>query len=467
MSPAFPLRSALVWLRRDLRLEDHAALAAAVHQAQTVHLAYCFDAPQLQRRASHDRRLTLIHEALQALQASLAVRAPGAVLWTCLNDPVQALPALARSLKVQAVFWNRDEDPHSLHRDGQVRSALATEQIAAHDFQDHVIFERSQLLTQAGKPYTVFTPYWRRWLERLSPELAQDMGPSPDALAAALQGAERSVKPPWVSACPSIESLGFQRQSLDMSYGTAPALARLHSFMGRIDRYVLDRDYPARNGTSGLSVDLRFGLISIRHMVRAAMACGGSDPSSPSGAQTWLKEIAWRDFYHQLLHHHPQMVEHALRPRMDGLTWVDGELGEQRWQAWTQGRTGFALVDAAQRQLVQTGHMHNRMRMLSASFLCKQLGLDWRRGAAFFEQHLLDHDVAANIGGWQWCASTGSDAQPWFRIFQPQRQAERYDPQGEYVRRWLSPEELACEPVVDAAQARLDALARYQRCAGP
>jgi deoxyribodipyrimidine photo-lyase len=361
-----------------------------------------------------------------------------------------------------------------------VRRRLAASRIALHTFKDHVVFERRELLTQSGQPYSVFTPYAKAWLGKLRDE---DLGARSTSLLA-----ERLAPVPaaWRHGVPSLGDLGFEPVDLG-AIGVAPgesgADATLQTFLDRIDRYELDRDRPALPGTSGLGVHLRFGTVSIRRLVAQARA------RSSAGAATWLKELVWREFFHQVLANFPQVGRgESFRPAYDRIRWEEGAEADARFAAWCDGRTGYPLVDAALLQLNATGFMHNRLRMVAASFLCKDLGIDWRRGERWFARQLLDYDLAANNGGWQWASSSGCDAQPWFRIFNPVAQSRKFDPEGAFIARWLpqlaalppplrhapweaSPVELAAAgitlgtdyplPIVDHAQAREETLRRY------
>jgi deoxyribodipyrimidine photo-lyase len=299
--------------------------------------------------------------------------------------------------------------------------------------KDHVIFERNEVLTTGRMPFSVFTPYKNAWLRQLTPfqlkaypvaKHAARLGPIPKSLA----GRTR---------CPSLADLGFQPSNLaglKLPLGESGAQALLADFLDRIDDYHLARDFPAVRGPSYLSVHLRFGSVSIRQLAREAwtrMQVGSQ------GAATWLSELIWRDFYHHILHHHPHVVHSAFKPACDAIEWEQSTEADAWFSAWCDGRTGYPLVDAAMVQIQQSGYMHNRLRMVVASFLVKDLGIDWRRGEAFFATHLNDFDLAANNGGWQWAASTGCDAQPYFRIFNPVAQSEKFDPKGQFIRRYL------------------------------
>ena len=314
--------------------------------------------------------------------------------------------------------------PAAKLRDDAVRRTLATSGIGFHSLKDQAIFEGSEVLTQAGRPFSVFTPYKNAWLRMLSPG---DLAPHaiPPAAAGALAPCRDSDAPV------SLEQLGFQRTNLariPVSTGMSGGERLFAQFLERIDRYQHTRDYPAVPGTSGLSIHLRFGTVSIRTLAahaHALMLHGNT------GAATWLSELIWRDFYFMILDHHPRVVEHAFRPEFDAIPFPNDP---DRYAAWCAGQTGYPLVDAAMRLLNATGAMHNRLRMVTASFLVKDLHIDWRWGEGYFAAHLNDYDLSANNGGWQWAASTGCDAQPWFRIFNPVTQSERFDPDGTFIR---------------------------------
>ncbi len=485
------LPRALVWLRRDLRVDDHAALHHALHSSQKVWVAFVFDTAILDTLPRADRRVEFIRDSLVALNAelhALAARAgadgaEGVGLIVRHGNAVQMLPALASELGVQAVFASHDDDPYALTRDRAVRGTLAGLGIAFHTGKDQVVFERAEVLTASGTPYGVFTPYKNAWLKRLQSEGL------PDYPVASLAGALAPLPPALKASVPSLADLGFEPTNLHqlrMPVGPAGARELLAEFLrDRIDRYDETRDFPAVKGPSYLSTHLRFGAVSIRHLVREAwqrMQAGSR------GAEIWLSELIWRDFYHQVLHHHPHVVGHAYRPEYNRIVWEKGRTADALFAAWCEGQTGYPLVDAAMAQLNQTGYMHNRLRMAVASFLTKDLGIDWRRGEHYFAIHLNDFDLAANNGGWQWAASTGCDAQPYFRIFNPVSQSRKFDASGKFIRRYLPqlaalPDDLIHAPweakpidlqaasvqlgsnyplpIVDHAQAREKTLARY------
>jgi len=422
------MESALVWLRRDLRLDDNTALSAALQAAERVYCAFVFDTDildSLPERA--DRRVAFIHASVAALKADLEARGGG--LHVLHGSARRLIPDLAHRLGVDAVFVARDYEPFARERDGAVARALADQGRALHGVKDQVVFDTDELLTAAGTPFHVFTPYKRAWLARVDAAAlaAHPVAELPHKLVA--KGTQ---------AMPSLGELGFRAANLNalgIVPGEAGARARWLDFQGRMDRYRETRDYPAVKGPSYLSVHLRFGTISVRQLARFALEQGGA------GAETWLSELIWREFYQMLLWHYPQTTAQAFQTKFDTLAWPNPP---GHFEAWCQARTGYPMVDAAMRQLNQTGYMHNRLRMIAASFLVKDLHVDWRWGERYFAEKLLDYDQAANVGGWQWSAGVGTDAQPWFRIFNPVTQSQRFDPQGRFIRRYVP--ELAAVP---------------------
>ena len=474
--------SALVWFRRDLRHFDHAALHHALQRAGRVHCVFVFDSGILDALPSRrDRRVEFIHASVveldQALDAlSRRAGGSGSGLWVRHGRAEEVVPRLAAALGVDAVFANRDYEPAAIERDSRVAQRLAEQGIGFVDFKDQVVFERDEVLTRDGKPFSVFTPYRSAWLKRL--------GADADALRARRtdERAGRLAPKAPGERIPALAEIGFEPAVLSeraLPAGMHGGRALFEDFAARLDRYHHARDFPALKGGSYLSTHLRFGTVSIREL--AAFAHGHDS----EGARAWLSELIWRDFYHMILWHHPQVVARCFRPECERLRWDDAP---ELLAAWCEARTGYPIVDAAMRQLEQSGYMHNRLRMIAASFLVKDLGIDWRLGERHFAARLNDYDLAANNGGWQWAASTGCDAQPWFRIFNPVTQSQRFDPEGRFIRRYLP--ELASVPdrflhapwtldagkqraarvrigidypvpVVDHAQARLHTLARF------
>jgi deoxyribodipyrimidine photo-lyase len=428
--------AALVWLRRDLRVDDHAALHHALLAARRVWCVFVFDREILDPLQRTDRRVEFIVDSLAALDHRLAELGrlhgtTGVRLIVRHGHASNEITALARQLRVQAVYASHDDDPAALARDAQVRGQLAHDGISLHTGKDHVVFERCEVMTGAGSPYGVFTPYKNAWLKRLT---EADLAPF-----AVTDSAMRLAPLPDEVACGprTLPAIGFQPTNLaflKMLPGEAGGQELLADFLGRIDAYADARNFPAVKGPSYLSTHLRFGTVSIRQLAREAQALARA---GSRGAETWLAELVWRDFYHQVLHHHPHVVERSYRPEYDRIVWEHGAAADEAFNAWCEGRTGYPLVDAAMAQINRTGYMHNRLRMVVASFLVKDLGIDWRRGERYFAEKLNDFDLAANNGGWQWASSSGCDAQPYFRIFNPVSQSEKFDPDGRFIRRYL------------------------------
>lgn len=409
------------WLRRDLRLYDHAALSAATQASGEVVVVFVFDRTILDLVCDRDdKRVTFIYDSLAEIAQTL--RKHGSQLVVLDGDPALEIPTFAKSINAKAVYVNRDYEPSAIGRDAQVRALVESEGITFVDLKDQVIFDREEILTGVGTPHRVYTPYMKAWranckqvslrehevdLTKLCPQ--RDLNSFPE-----LQ---------------TIEAYGFQRSNLWLTAGASAGCERLEKFIDiATDNYEGTRDFPALNATSGLSVHLRFGTISIRHAFRLGFS------RSSNGAEKWVNELIWREFYQMILANFPHVVHSAFRPEFDQIEWPGTD---EHFHAWCEGRTGYPIVDAAMRCLNETGWMHNRLRMVVASFLCKDLLVDWRRGEAYFARKLLDFELASNNGGWQWCASTGVDAQPTFRIFNPWLQSVKFDANGVFIREWL------------------------------
>ncbi|MCW5942648.1 MAG: deoxyribodipyrimidine photo-lyase [Fimbriimonadaceae bacterium] len=412
-------RRGLVWIRRDLRLEDHTALAEATRSCDEVAVLFVFDPNILDALVDRDdRRVSFIHQSLQEVDRGL--REAGSGLIVRHGEPIAVVPEVARTFGADDVWAARDFEPYAKARDAEVGRRLADEGCGFRQVLDHLIFGGDEIATEAGDPYRVFTPYSKAWRDRLTPERIEERIPDRARLAA------REAHPasdPW-----SLEDLGFVPRVTWLEPGERAGGTRLERFANeRMPHYHQDRDRVAREATSGLSAHLRFGTVSIRECARLALAQGG-----PGGAK-WLDELIWREFYAMILDRFPHTAERAFRPEFDGIPWVHDE---SLWRAWCEGRTGYPLVDAAMRCLVESGWMPNRLRMVVASFLTKDLLTDYRRGEAYFARHLLDFDLASNNGGWQWAASTGVDAQPYFRVFNPVLQSRKFDPEGTFLRTW-------------------------------
>lgn len=474
--------SGLVWFRRDLRVQDNRALFTALQQCRQVHCFFLFDTEILQRLPRQDRRLAFIRESLVELDASLRALSgqEKAGLIVLHGSPGTVILPLAQSLQVQAVFTARDYEPAALTRDRQLAIALSARGMTLHSVKDHVIFEHLEVTSQKAEPYGVFTPYKKTWLAKLTPQDHAMCNPGLAATALAQRPTE------WLKPVPTLADIGFEPVPLPaLPTGEQGAQQLLSEFLARMDHYHARRDFPAQKGPSYLSMHLRFGTVSIRQLVSHARL---KTKEGSEGAAVWLSELIWRDFYFQILANFPHVASGPFRPAYAAIIWEQGLQGDAHFAAWCNGQTGYPIVDAAMAQLNQSGYMHNRLRMVSASFLVKDLGIDWRRGEAYFAEKLNDFDLSANNGGWQWVSSSGCDAQPYFRIFNPVTQSQRFDPQGKFIRRylpalaklsdkeihapWLASEQSLAQagiqlgrdypqPLVDHAQARAKTLLRY------
>ena len=480
-------KTGLMWFRRDLRVDDNAALHQALRSCEQVFCFFVFDRDILDALPRADRRVEFIRESLVDLDGQLAHAAgkhgiTGAGLIVQHAKATEALPLIAAALSINAVFFNHDDEPQALARDAQIQKQLQDGGVAMHSTKDHVIFERSEVLTLAGKPYSVFTPYKNAWFKKIDPFYlkAYPVEKHADALAPISPGKKTPV--------PDLTALGFLETnllSLKIPVGSLGGNSLFDKFIYRMDQYDDTRNFPAVKGPSYLGVHLRFGTLSIRKLASIAL---DAQKKGSVGAATWLSELIWRDFYAQILSNFPRVASRAFKPEYESIAWEAGDDAKALFKAWCDGRTGFPLVDAAMAQINQTGYMHNRLRMVTASFLVKDLGIDWRWGEAYFAEKLNDFDLASNNGGWQWAASSGCDAQPYFRIFNPVSQSEKFDADGKFIRKYLpvlarlptrdlhepwlaSPAALATagvalgdnypEPVVQHAEAREKTLQRY------
>ncbi len=474
----------LMWFRRDLRVDDNAALFEALRRCRQVHCVFLFDSEILDLLPRADRRVDFIRESLVELDESLRALSgeTGAGLIVCQGTAIDRLPALANEVHAEAVFVAHDYEPQAIARDAKVRGALSELGISMHTFKDQVVFERREVLTKTGTPFGVFTPYKNAWLALLR---AGEM-PVHDVSAHTCSLAPRPIghrKP-----VPSLNEIGFlptNLKELQIPIGSSGARQLFGEFFERMDQYHATRDFPSVKGPSYLSVHLRFGTVSVRKLAATAMA---KSVQGSAGAAVWLSELIWRDFYFSILANFPHVATGAFKPAYDAIAWEHGKHAKALFSAWCEGRTGYPLVDAGMAQINQTGYMHNRLRMVTGSFLVKDLGIDWRWGEGYFAEKLNDFDLSANNGGWQWVSSSGCDAQPYFRIFNPSSQSEKFDAQGKFIRRYLpvlaalptedlhapwlaSPSVLRAAgvelgknyplPIVDHALARAKTLSRY------
>lgn len=413
-------RHSICWIRRDLRLNDHVALSAAKQNSEFVTVVFVFDTNILDKLHDRDdRRVTFIHQSLQEIHTKLQSMRSGLVVLK--GDPTVEIPSVAKILQADAVYTNMDVEPYAKKRDEKVFENLSQLGCAFHLLKDHVIFSGLEVKKKGGEPYKIFTPYKNQWLAQLQPENYWDA--SIDATNFTHHSKLKSLVRDW-----SLDDIGFKKNSLWLEPGEEEASKRLKRFEKHMVNYATSRNFPSMpNSTSGLSIHLRFGTLSIRSCVRKALQVNNP------GSKIWLIELIWRDFYHMTLDQFPHVVHSACKEKYDDLKWPGTD---KAFNLWCKGMTGYPIVDAAMRNFNETGWMHNRLRMIVAMFLCKDLLVDYKKGEKYFAQYLLDFDLAANNGGWQWCASTGSDAQPYFRVFNPVLQSERFDPKGEFIRQY-------------------------------
>lgn len=397
---------AVFWFRRDLRLNDNAGLYNALQQGHPVLPIFIFDTAILSKLpAKRDARVEFIHRSLQDLKQTL--QSFGSDLLVLHGEPETVWKKLLSDYNVSAVFANRDYEPYAKTRDRRIDALLSKTGIQFKTFKDHCIFECDEVLKADGTPYTVYTPYANKWKERLKTHPIQTC-PSESLTKHFLKTPAQNM--------PTLESLGFESAGLPFPPKTVKA--------GLIKDYKDKRNFPALDASSHLSVHFRFGTISIREKALKALEL----------SEIWLNELIWRDFYIQIMAHFPHAMQSAFKPAYDRIAWRNKP---EEFEAWCKGKTGYPLVDAGMRELNATGFMHNRVRMVVSSFLCKHLLIDWRWGEAYFAEKLLDFELASNNGGWQWAAGSGVDAAPYFRIFNPALQTERFDKDHVYIRRWV------------------------------
>ncbi|MEK9657291.1 MAG: deoxyribodipyrimidine photo-lyase [bacterium] len=410
----------LVWIRRDLRLKDHTALYQASKDAANIKLVFVFDyhiLDPLKQKSTEDHRLQFICESLAELQFRLAPYKSAVLIRY--GDPKIEIPMVAQEQQVNAVYWNRDYSEYPRQRDAAVTNELMAAGIQVQTFQDHVMVEPDTLLNKEQKPYQVFTPYSNAW--------RQSIGiPTHKTLIANLEKCGDVGKQPS-STDELLKFCGFKKTESILKGGEKEGQKQLDIFRTYISNYDTARDYPYLNQTSYMSVYIRHGCISIRQLVALAQE------QDSNGADVWLTELIWREFYQMIAYHYPHIRTGSFKPKYQRLEYPGSE---EHLEAWKQGQTGFPIIDAAMRCLNQTGWMHNRLRMLTASFLCKLALVHWRRGERYFAWKLLDYEFASNNGGWQWASGTGCDAAPYFRIFNPETQSKTYDKEAKFIKQY-------------------------------
>ena len=426
--------TALFWHRRDLRINDNKGLFEALKQNEIVHPIFIFDKSILDKLPNNDQRILFIYQEIESLKKSY--QNLGSDLWVYYGEPSEIIPKIAQELNCSSVYFNNDYEPYALQRDQEIQVSLNNIKIKFIGNKDHVIFEKNEVLKDDGKPYTIFTPYSRKWKANLKEEDLREYSIE--------KHTGNLVQKQQEEALITLEEMGFESKVL-------------HDFPDRIakneilNNYHLSRNFPAVKGTSKLSLHLRFGTISIRKLALIAREQN----------ETYLNELIWRDFYQMIIFHFPKSAENSFKAQYDKIIW---EKNEVHFDSWCTGKTGYPIVDAGMRELNATGFMHNRVRMVVASFLTKHLLLDWRLGAAYFAEKLLDFELASNTGGWQWAAGCGCDAAPYFRVFNPQAQQEKFDKSFEYIKKWVPEYGTSSypEPIIEHKFARERILQRFK-----
>ncbi len=425
----------IFWFRRDLRITDNTGLYHALSSGVPVLPLFVFDTDILNKLADNtDPRVHFIHQSLQELKKHF--QNVGSDLLVKFGSAIQVWNELVHDYQIQTVFFNHDYEPEAIQRDEQIAHFLNTKGVAVQSFKDQCIFEKNEIVKEDGKPYTVFTPYAKKWKFNLSQQGVPNF-PSENLINNSLPVQEKFQSI-------ALADIGFQPSKLPMPSATVSTKI--------IIEYHKNRDYPAINGTSKLGIHFRFGTISIREKVRKTMGMN----------EVYLNELIWREFYMQILWHFPHVVKGAFKPAYNQIEWRNNET---EFELWKNGQTGYPIVDAGMRELMHTGYMHNRVRMIVASFLTKHLLIDWRWGEAWFAQKLIDFELSSNNGGWQWAAGSGTDAAPYFRVFNPTLQTEKFDSNYQYIQKWV-PEFKTSQypqPIVEHSYARKRCLEAYQK----
>ncbi|WP_281980000.1 cryptochrome/photolyase family protein [Tenacibaculum mesophilum] len=419
----------IFWFRRDLRLEDNKGLYEALQSGNKVVPLFIFDEDILESLPKNDARVTFIYETLQNLDEELKKHQSSLVVKK--GKPLAIWKKLTEEFIIEAVYTNKDYEPYATKRDKEVEDFLVSKGIIFNAFKDQVIFEENEVLKNDGTPYTVFTPYKNKWLQNFSEK--KDTQDFTIDFANFYQ---------FLSEFPSLAFIGFEESTIKVKPYNLSSL----------DSYDEVRDFPSQDKTSYLSPYLRFGLVSTRKMIRFALKTN----------QTFLSELIWREFFMQILYHFPKVVTQNFKQKYDAVPWRNNE---EEFKKWCEGKTGYPMVDAGMRELNETGYMHNRVRMITAGFLCKHLLIDWRWGEAYFAEKLLDYDLSANNGNWQWAAGTGCDAAPYFRVFNPESQLKKFDKDLQYIRKWVKDfDELTYpQPMVEHKFARERAINTYKK----
>ncbi len=482
----------LVWLRRDLRLEDNKAIEKALNIDNSITLCFVFDKEILNPLLSEplairdsnnllmDRRISFIYHSLRELD--LQLKEMGSLLIVKYGFSSEIIPELVKKLNIKNLVCSSDYEPSAISRDLKIKNIIKENGVNFISVKDQCIFEKKEILSKSNTPYTVFTPYKNSWMKKFFLMGSLDSNYKKKDLSQKILQFTKNEN----FLLPSFQEMGFSNENslpLEIKCGSSGARFHLKKFLNIINSYKLNRDFPALSGTSHLSIHLRFGTISIRMLIKEVL--GKNQETLTEGSETWLSELVWREFYMQILFNFPHVSKGCFKKHYDSIKWISSDL---LFEKWRQGSTGYPIIDAGMRQLNQTGFMHNRLRMLTASFLTKDLGIDWQKGEKYFALKLNDFDLSANNGGWQWAASTGCDAQPYFRIFNPITQSKKFDPEGKYIKKfipelnnlsskyihtpWLAPNHILKEagiiigldypnPSVEHSSARVSTLKRY------
>lgn len=422
------MKISVFWFRRDLRLEDNTAFHNALSSGLKVLPIFIFDEDILEELPKDDARLSFIHETLESINQTL-IEKDSSLL--CLKGkPEKVWKKLITQYDINQVYINKDYEPYAIGRDQQIKELLEKNGIELHAFKDQVVFEENEILKGDGTPYTIYTPYKNKWLLAFEEKYTQPIASSPLENLFAIK-----------HDFPTIEQIGFVKSKIKVKEYS----------LSKLEEYPTARNLPAQDNTSYLSPHLRFGTVGVRQIIARLSKTDN----------VFLSELVWREFFMQILFHFPRVVERNFKPKYDGIQWRNNE---QEFKIWCEGKTGYPMVDAGMRQLNATGYMHNRVRMVVASFLCKHLLIDWRWGEAYFAEKLLDYELSANNGNWQWSAGTGCDSAPYFRVFNPTEQVKKFDKQLEYIKKWI-PELSTLEypmPMVNHKTARERALETYK-----
>lgn len=430
----------IFWHRRDLRVHDNHGLYEALTKSKKILPVFIFDKNILNKlEDKNDRRVTFIHNHVERVKAQY--EKAGGTLRLFHDTPEDAFNKLLNEFDVEVVYTNRDYEPYGTQRDKSIKKLLQQKGVELKTFKDQVIFEKDEVVKGDGNPYTVFTPYSKRWKAVFDNAMVESFRSEPNL--------NQLYKPDAPARSISLEKMGFEKNDM-----------YLEDFVinqEQLEKYGDRRDVPSIKGTTRVSHHLRFGTASVREMVRRGVKY----------SEKWLNELIWREFYMMILHHNPQVVKESFRPEYDRIEWRNNE---DEFKRWCMGKTGYPIVDAGMRELNETGFMHNRVRMITASFLTKHLLIHWSWGEAYFARKLLDFELSSNNGGWQWAAGSGCDAAPYFRVFNPELQMKRFDPDLKYVKKWV-PEydtlEYAQSVIISHKEARKRALDTYKKTLKP